>query len=387
MALPKYFLRGLGIFFLALLLTLIIATPALAFDYRTGTNVTIGSGETVNDDLYLFGTNITIDGTVNGDIFAFGQSVYLNGAINGSVTTAAQTIRINGRVSRSVRAAGYTIDVGGTIERDLVAAGSTVNVARSARIGGDLILGAQTSNIDGTIVGDIKADSTKITLSDGVGGNVEITSDQVIITSTADIRGNLTYTSQNEASIQSGSRVGGTTSHKQPEPARSARNFFVVGIVGTIIGRIFWFLTLFVIGLILILVVPKFVSVLANAIRRSPASTLGWGALLLFITPIAAIIVMFTIIGLPLGLISLVLWGIAVYLSEIPVALILGWLILRGNRDLGSRGIMVGAFALGLFIISLITAIPIVGWIIWLFVAMFGLGTLISAWRGPRIVA
>lgn len=374
-------LRGLSIFFLVLLLTTLFAAPAMAFDERSGPDVTIGSGEVINNDLYLFGTNIRIDGTVNGDVFAFGQDITVNGTINGGLTVAGQSIILNGQISRGVRAAGQMVDVGGNIERDLIVAGNVVKITRDAKVGSDLLLGAETSTVDGNIAGNIKAAIGKVTISNSVGGNVELTGREITIASTAEIKGNLTYTSENNAIIQSGASIGGTTSHKQPEPSRPARNLFIAGIVGTIVSRILAFLTLFIIGLIFILIIPRKMKVMADSLRTSPASSLGWGALLVFVTPIAAIIVMLTIVGLPLGIISIVLWGIALYLSEIPVAIILGWLILKNNQDLGSKGILIGVFALGLFIISLLTAIPVVGWIIWLFVAMFGVGTLISSLR------
>jgi hypothetical protein len=383
----KRTLKIFSVLILTLLLTVFFAVPAFAFDNRSGTDVTIESGETVDSDLYLFGSNITINGTVNGDVIAFGQNITVSGTIDGSLTAAGQTIRINGKISRGVRAAGQTINVGGSIGRDLVVGGMDVNVTGSGKIGGDLVIGAQTSLIAGSITGNIKASTSNITISGSVGGSVEITGQEVTLASSANIKGNLTYTSTNSANIQSGATIGGKTSHQQPQQAEPSRNLVAFGIFGAMVGRILAFLMLLVVGIILIVIIPKKMSILSSSLRGSPLSTLGWGALLLFVTPIAAIIVMLTIIGLPLGIIGLALWGIALYLSEIPVALLIGWLILRYNRDIGNRGIMIGAFALGLFILSLLTAIPIIGWIIWLFAAMFGLGTLISSARRNTPIA
>jgi hypothetical protein len=41
--------------------------PVLAADFRGGDTITVASGEVVDDDLYVSGTNIIIDGTVNGE--------------------------------------------------------------------------------------------------------------------------------------------------------------------------------------------------------------------------------------------------------------------------------------------------------------------------------
>ena len=139
------------------------------------------------------------------------------------------------------------------------------------------------------------------------------------------------------------------------------------------------YVMIFIIGLIIILIAKKRITLMQSAIQKRPWQTLGWGALILIATPIAAIIVMITVIGLPLGIISLILWGVALYLSQIPVALLLGRLIIRQNRELDSKGIMIGALALGLFVLFVLRLIPIVGWIIGLLVIAFGLGTLITS--------
>jgi len=87
---------------------------------------------------------------------------------------------------------------------------------------------------------------------------------------------------------------------------------------------------------------------------------------------------MITVIGIPVGLIALLLYGIAVYLSQIPVALLIGRLILGWNRAM-SQGSMIGALALGLFILLLLMLIPFVGWLVGLLTVAFGLGSLATS--------
>jgi hypothetical protein len=118
---------------------------------------------------------------------------------------------------------------------------------------------------------------------------------------------------------------------------------------------------------------------MADAIKTNPLSSLGWGALILFVTPIAAIIVCCTVIGLPVGIIALVLYGIAIYLSQIPVALCIGRLIFGRFREVESSGIMIGTLATGLAILTLLRLIPVIGFLVGLATAIFGLGSLVSS--------
>ena len=121
--------------------------------------------------------------------------------------------------------------------------------------------------------------------------------------------------------------------------------------------------------------------------RSRPGPSAGWGALILFVTPIAAIVTCITIIGIPVGLIALALWGIAIYLAQIPVGLFIGRLIIGRSRDVEGKAIMVAALALGLVILKLLRLIPYLGFFIGVAVVLFGLGAVVASERRRRIEA
>jgi cytoskeletal protein CcmA (bactofilin family) len=374
--------RFTGIILLVSLLVIFIAAPALAFDLRQGESVTVSSGEVVNDDLYIAGGDIVIDGTLNGDIFAIGRSITVNGRVDGGVSFGGQTATINGEITNGLRFGGQSIVVNGRIGRDLVVGCSQLSVLSTGQIDGDLVFGAATVQVSGSIGDSILGAGSEVTLSNGVGGDITLNAERLTITSTANIDGNIKYTSLNEASIQSGAIISGEMSHFIPERPDRGKidNGIIAGIAGiAVLWRILSYLMIFVIGLILILIAKKRLTLMQSVVQKNPWQTLGWGALILIATPIAAIIIMITVIGLPLGIISLLLWGIALYLSQIPVALLLGRLILRQNRKLDSTGIVIGALALGLLVLIILRLIPIIGWIVGLLVIVFGLGTLITS--------
>jgi cytoskeletal protein CcmA (bactofilin family) len=367
----KHILKGLAVSLILMLMTVFAAAPVLAFDGRSGDTVTVPQGEVVDGDLYVIGRSIIIDGTVNGDIFGLGQTITINGTVNGGITLVGQTLNINGQIAHGARLAGQTINVNSSIGRDLAAAGTTLNVATTAKIADDLIFGVSTSSISGQVNGDVKGGANEVTITNEVGGNVELAVEKLTITSTANIQGNLVYTSENEASIQSGARLGGSTTHNVPEKPAVPAPFAGIG------GKLLGFIMLLVIGIIIIVLAPRWISAMADSIRTKPWPSLGWGALFLFATPIAAIIVIITIIGLPVGLIALVLYGIAVYLSQIPVGFLIGRLIIRRNGEIESRGLMIGALALGLVILLVLRLIPYIGGWVTLLAIMFGLGSVV----------
>ncbi|MCJ7515911.1 MAG: hypothetical protein MUO89_08135 [Dehalococcoidia bacterium] len=366
----KHVIRGLVVALVAMLLAFGTSVPVLAADLRSGDTITVASGDVVDDDLYVAGSTITIDGTVNGDLWALGNTITVNGEVNGSVVAIGQTVNIDGNVGHAVRLAGETINISGNVSGDLIVFASEANISSQAKIGGDFLFGAGTVRIEGLIGRNAKGGGSEVTITNAVGGNAELAVENLTLTSTANIQGNLTYTGKNEADIQAGAKVGGKTIHNMPEVKKPAP---FSGIGGKILG----FLMAFVTGLIIVLIMPGRSVSSADSIRNKPWASLGWGAVILFATPIAAILVCFTVIGIPVGLIALVLYAIAIYISQVFVSLFLGRWIIGRFRETDSKAIMVGALASGLVIITLLKLIPFLGFWIGLAVALFGLGAVL----------
>jgi cytoskeletal protein CcmA (bactofilin family) len=373
----KHILKGLIVSLLAILLMTFTVVSVLAFDVRHGDIVTIASGEVIDSDLYVAGETIIIDGTINGDLIAAGKIIRVNGPVNGNIIAAGGTVDINGEVTHAVRIIGETLNISGTIGRDLLVAGEEVSLASTAEIGGDLLLGAGTALIDGFIKGDINSGVESLTIA-----------------STASIQGKLTYTSENEATIQSGAQIKGPITHKLPDvkerlavgthrlPAVKER-LTLVGFWGRVIG----FLMTLLLGIVIVLLAPKRMNAITESIRTRPWASFGWGAIILIFTPIAALIVCITIIGLPLGLITLALYAIALCLTQLFVGLLIGQLIIGSSRGVESRVALVGALALGLAILSLLRLIPYLDFVIGLATVLFGLGAMLVSERKLRAEA
>src|SRR5665648_883314 len=359
----KHILKGLIVSLLAILLMTFTTVAVLAFDVRRGDIVTVASEEVIDSDLYVAGGTIIIDGTINGDLIAAGKIIRVNGPVNGSIIAIGGTVDINGEVTHAVRVIGETLNISGTIGRDLLLAGDKVSLASTAEIGSDLLLGAGTALIDGLIQGDINSGVESLTIA-----------------STASIQGKLTYISENEANIQSGAQIMGPITHQLPD---IKERLTPAGLWGKVIG----FLMALVLGIIIILLAPRRVKAVTESIRTRPWASLGWGAIILIFTPIAALIICITIIGLPLGLITLVLYSIAICLTQLFAGLLIGQLIIGSSRGVETKAALVGALALGLAILSLLKLIPYLDNVIGLATVLFGLGAILVSERKLRAEA
>lgn len=94
----KTIFKFISILSLITLLALTFATPAYAFDGRSGENVVIKSNEVIEDDVYVTANNFVLDGTVKGDLVVFGETITINGTVDGDLMAAGQTVIINGRL-------------------------------------------------------------------------------------------------------------------------------------------------------------------------------------------------------------------------------------------------------------------------------------------------
>ncbi len=368
--------KGLTVIIILTFLIIFTATPCLAFDVRNETNFTITNEEIINDDLYVLADTIVIDGDINGDIFALGRIIIINGQITGSIMAAGEIININGDIGHAIRITGKTINIIGDINGDTIVACNYLNINDTSKISGDLLFGAENINIDGLIEGYINGAGNEITINGKVKGNIDIKSDNLIISSTANIEGNLTYTSEEEANIQEGAKITGLTTYKAIDANKKQNK--------VIKNKIISFLMAFITGMIIILIAPKRLTSIAKSIRMNPAESIGWGILTLFIIPIISIIAFITIVGIPIGLIILALWLMAIYLAQIPVGLFIGSWIINHFRTIDKKIIMITAFALGLIILRLLKMIPHIGFSINIAIIVFGIGATIVSEKKLR---
>lgn len=341
--------------------------PVAAADLRQGNDVTIGSGETINDDLYAAGGTITVDGTVNGSVLVAGGTVTIAGTVARDLMVAGGTINVTGHVGGTIRAAGGNLTLNGPVEQDIVLAGGRVDIGSKATIGRDLVLAGGTATVSAPIARDVIMSSGTLTLGNRVGGSVRGRVDHLKLDG-AQVAGNLDYTSANQVEQTNGARVGGTITRHQPPPDGGSNAF--VGWLRALVGII-------ALGLILLFVLPRLSGRSIDTLRAEPWLSLGIGAAILIATPIIALIVF--LIGLLiggwwLGLLLIPIWLLALAVGYVVSGFLLGRVIFA---QLG-WGAYHDALALvaGLFVLAVVTIIPLLGWLVGLAAIVFGVGAL-----------
>lgn len=366
------------------LISALIAVTALlsqtvavsAAEIRSGDDPGVARNETIDDDLYLFGGDVQIAGTVNGDAIVSSGRLTMSGRIDGSLTVLAGDIDISGAITGSVRVAGGDVTITGPIDTDLVVATGKVTIEGNGSIGGDLLVAGGDVTVSSPVDGDIRGYVDTLTINENIGGDVKVKVDDLNLN--ADVEGDLEYTGPNAADLADGASVTGTRTHHEATNFSPGSN-----VTSWLLSSIFRLLCALFAGLILVLLIPRAAATVADGIRLAPASSFVLGLILLFVIPILVVILLITIVGIPVALILLVSYLCVLYLSQIILGLALGRIVLPKSWDTFGRGYNLLAMTLGVVFLGALRFIPVpfLGTAIGILTAIFGLGAVIL---GPR---
>ena len=364
--------------FLASLSLLFLAPVAIAKDENSEETkiVSVPVGKVIDRDHIAIGDVVEISGTVNGDVYAFGGQVLVDGTVNGDLITAGGVVTISGKISQDVRAAGGQITISGDVGRNVTIGGGTVEFTSDAKIKGSVLAGVGNLSIAAPIGSNVKVGTGNLTISSRVKGDVEAGVGVLRLTSKAKVDGDLTYWSEEDASIDENAVVGGEVTKKTPPAAAKDRAGAVFGAFAgfNLFLKIVSFISTLIIGLLLIKLFPRYSRETVLTLRGRPWASLGIGVVALILTPIITVLLLITLVGIPLGLILGAIYAISLYLARIFVIFWAGSWILERTRGKVHEG---WALFIGLIVYLIITSIPIIGAFVVFFAILFGLGAAI----------
>jgi cytoskeletal protein CcmA (bactofilin family) len=391
-----------------------------AAEFRAEDQSVVESDEIVEDDLYIFGDEVTIDGVVKGDVIAFGRLIKLNGSVEGDFVAAGQAIVISGKVADDVRIAGQVlkIDKQAAITDDLIAAGFSLEFMEAGSIDGDLVYAGYQALVGGDVAGKVKGGLVNCEISGRVGGDVELSvggdpaganaytsgspppvsmpnvPEGLTIRDTAQIDGALKYQSQNEANIASDAQITGEISHTRPQiqaqqaPTPAERALRIVA----------QYSTLLIIGLCVVMLAPNWTRRMSDNISTRPLACLAFGAaaIIAVIVLLPCILVLMIALAVIFGVVNLTsmvpvvivlglsggamlvvsFWFFATYLAEIVLSFFAGsWLLRWAQPTLGENRFL--SLLAGLVLLAIISSVPYLGSIVGWLVVLFGLGALV----------
>lgn len=340
-------------------LALVLPLAAGAAEFRGGE--TVSFGDTVRENVYAAGGTLNVAGVVDGDLYVAGGTVNLMGTVTKDVVVVGGTLIVTGQVGGDLRIIGGNVTVGGDINGELAAAGGNVNVLPGTMISDGAYFAAGSVNMNGS-----------------VGRDLVIAGGQITLSSSVKVGGNFDYYSQNEAKIESGAKIGGAINFHQ----QAAKNYPAAKapVFGWIAFMTFWGLVglagAVIISCLLFYLWRQESKEMIEAVFAAPGKELLRGFVTFFILPIAAIVCMITLIGLPLGFLAIVVFALLAILGAATSGLIWAALIARFIFRRKETDINWWLIIIAVLVLALVKLIPFIGWLIGFLVFLTGFGVL-----------
>jgi cytoskeletal protein CcmA (bactofilin family) len=351
------------------------ATPALAAEFKSGQAVRVGQSDTVSGDLYAAANDVSVDSNLPGDAFLAGPAVRVNGEVGQSLFVAGSMVNIGANVADDLRVAGSQVMLGGTVQGDVQATGGMVYILPSAVINGDLYIAAGSVTVEGKVLGSVRVASGELILKGEVGKEVYAQADKVTVGPQAKVGGVLYYESMKEATIDQGSSIAGGVEYKKVEKPEGSKEREHKGFGGWAVA--WWF------GTLLASLVAAFlgwylfkqrVNEVVTTVLDDFGRQLGWGFVWLVVAPVAGIILLCTLFGIPVACFVFAVYALVIMIAKIIAGVVLGvWLMKLIDKK---RGWLVDwkAILLGVAAMCLLMLIPVIGWVACFifFLAAFG---------------
>lgn len=365
-------------FVFAILALFILGLPLFASAAKTSQQsiYTLGAGEEFSGNLYRGASDITLDGKVEGDVFVAANKITINGEIDGSLFAAANEIVIgeSAKIFGNAYLAASTLNLNGDFENNAYAFGSNLSSSDKSFFKRDLYAFGGSLDLDGWIGRDLRSSAGTAVLKTIIMRDAQFYDiNQLRLNKGTEISGNLTYRSENNAQISNEVKISGKTEKHNPVNTNKEKNGALAWLLSAIYGLLAFLLT----ALLVVIFFPNKTKMISESIAQKFGANLLTGLVVLIVVPIIGIILFCTLIGIPVALILLVIYGTMLYLGKLFVGVIAGrYIIDRFCPKWSEKTRLVIGTLKGAGIIYILTLIPILGGIIGFLATLLALGAI-----------
>ncbi|UCC79693.1 MAG: polymer-forming cytoskeletal protein, partial [Candidatus Zixiibacteriota bacterium] len=308
-----------------------------------------------NDDLFITGNKIKMESRIDGDLFAFCQEIVHSDTVLGSFNSFSFNAQVLGPVEQSYRGWGYSINCNAPIGRNILVFGNEITIGPQAQIVQDGDIFCSKLIFQGDLDGNLKIEANYAEISGHVGGNIEFKDGHLKIGPEAVIDGDLYYRSPWKAEISNSANIRGEINWEETETRDedigtsitfgkllawtfSVRGYLLLLSTVSLISLVFsvipfppfliiiLYSVIFLIsGNILILLTKDKMRMTLTTIADKFLPSLGLGFVIFFVVPVVSLVILFTLVGAPLGMALLFVFGVALFAGIVYAATFLGW--------------------------------------------------------------
>ena len=331
-----------------------------------------------SEDIYAeSGSDIESERDVDHSFFVAGNDVKSSGNISGIHFLAGNLVDFTGSAEYGAFA-GNSLKVNGSIKKDLFIAGSAIELGEDALIGRDLYAAATTVLIKANLAGNAFVGGSRIVLENvTIDGDLNVRASDIVIKGKSSIAGTFKYNDSARITGLENLSTGDVITYTAPTNEISFGESVTSKIV-FLLGRL-------LVTIVFVAIASKFSKrLLEEFSAKNCWKDLALGLGLLIGVPLASIFIMITVIGLPLGLVGLVIYGLFVYFASSVTGGVIGNLVATKVFKKENMHIFL-KFAIGIILVELMGLIPYIGSLASGISLCFGFGYLVhKIFRQPK---
>jgi len=367
---------------------LALAAPAPAQDADDGAVGTPAEDSVADDDAArrsdgggtLIGREVVGGAAAGRNVTAAGAFVALTADTDEDAMIAGGTVRVDGRVGEDLFAAGGRVRIGASVAEDAFLAGGSVSLGSGSSVGADLFAAGGDLVIDGTVAGDAFLGAGTTEIAGTIDGDVEAAGGSLILLPGARIAGDLRFLGPDAPEIAEGATVGGTVVHetivdRDDRGGREDRRRGPAAVAGAVGGAIFT-LGIVLAGALWLAASPRTVAGAARGFRETPVVGGLLGLAVAAVWPLATLLLAVTVVGLPVAGVLFVLYPVVLFAGYLIGAFGLADIVLARRILPPGYGLRLLGFALAVIALALVSLIPFLGTLAVVVVFLIGLGAL-----------
>ena len=309
-------------------------------------------------------------------------------ALAGAQVAASSHLRIGGdvRITEAtegpLRIIGGEITVDAPVKGSVKIAGGNVTLGPAAVVAGDVAIAGGNVTIEGAVKGKLRAAGGIVRINGAVDGDASIAAGKLELAPNARIEGQLRFHGD-ELQRDPAAQVKGGVEHDRgaehagglrwsSHPERTAAERFLHGWI--------WSFGLIMLAAVIAAALPGATQRMALELRQRPWITPLVGLVALTAIPLAAVLVMITIIGIPIGILALIGYVALLLLGYVWVAVVVGGMLLdRVKPATAARTAwQAGAAAAAMLVLAILVRVPVLGGFVKLAALAVGVGMIVA---------
>jgi cytoskeletal protein CcmA (bactofilin family) len=269
-----------------------------------------------------------------------------------------------------------TIESGEEVEGDLVVFGGDVVIEEEAKVDGSLVAMGGDVEVAGEIEGDVVA----------IGGNISLADTAIVDGDAAAVGGRLRQ--EGRAKVH-GQTFEGFAFGRVPSlpvapspPSRPSRNQALdlfLRFIRTVVVTI----ALTALAILVVLFLPQHTRLVRQTVLAEALPSLGVGFLTVLVVSVLVPLLTIICIGIPAAFLLILALVAAGLFGWIAIGLLAGEKILEALKV--EEPLPVVAVVIGVLLISFLSAVPCIGWIVALIVGLLGLGAVVLTRFGTQV--